>query len=137
MAYSISIEINQEALEPRYRHLHHAEIVKLLERARLSLLADAGFSEQRLISEGVLPVVRSVNLKFRSEVRSGIYQLSCDAVTVDRDLIFISQRISQDREVCVRGQVTSVFISAKTRRVIAPPPGFIDALARYGLEVGQ
>jgi len=123
--YSILHTVKVDDLDPLYRHIHHAESLKLLEKARLSLLSAVGYSAESLIERGLFPVIASIDVRYLREVTAGTFTVTCERFAVKNRSLLIFQKLVNDKgKSAVQATVTSMLFSKQTGRAVAPEPQF-------------
>lgn len=129
-AFEISDVVAAEAVDQFYQHLHHSQVLLLLERARVQLLSAIGYPIERLMREGIPPVISGIQIEYKREVSAGAVKVSCERCRVEGRRILIEQRLFNGRgKEAVSAVVTSMLMDTQTRRAVSPPPEFVAALA--------
>jgi YbgC/YbaW family acyl-CoA thioester hydrolase len=127
--FSIPIEVDASWLSPLYDHVHHGRILSLFELSRAALAESIGFPNEQLMQAGKVLVVTRVEVDYKREVRLGIFEVTCDSVSMDGRTMRIRQRvINKNQKVAVEAQVSLMFMDAVARRGMAIPEDFAQAL---------
>lgn len=129
--FSTELEITAALTGNAYEHVHHADVVRLLEQGRLALLTSMNRTLEAMFAEGLLLVVASIDVHFRRELVRGEVTATISDPQIDGKRLWLSQEIVNEKgKVCVRAKVELAFMSLQTRRAIAVPDDFIEALNR-------
>lgn len=133
--FTCNVPIAEDMINNPYRHVHHADTVKILEHGRLKLLEHLGIPNTEFMFEQGFPiVVVDLNVRYRRELKPGVVTVSVDTCAIESRLIKMSQRIILDGgEDAVVAKVVCVCISPQTTKSISPPREFIEKVeALYG-----
>lgn len=123
--YEFAYEISPAQMESAYRHLHHADALRFLERGRLDLLTQLGHANDQLISQDLLLVITNISINYRRELFAGPVFVQCHSLRVDgRDLVIEQRLLNERKKLAVEATVISCFMSGITRRAILPPEAF-------------
>ncbi len=115
--FKINVSITEQDLIAPYNHVHHAQILHFVERARTEWIASLGFPMEYWFSVGIFPVVRAMSIEYLREVKLGEHQISCHCLELARRNLFIHQEILNDQgKVLVTAEVNLMFIDVKTGR---------------------
>lgn len=129
--YEFPYEITADSIQSEYRHVHHADALRLMERGRLDLLAQMGFPNQSLIAQDLFLVITSISVAYRRELFAGPVFVQCHSLRIDgRDLIIEQRILNARKKVAVEATVLSCFMSGSTRRAMLPPADFAEAFLR-------
>jgi YbgC/YbaW family acyl-CoA thioester hydrolase len=127
--HQFEYKIEESQIESGYGHLHHADALKLLEKARLDLLVAIGFPNQHLIEQGLLLVITNIEVIYKRELFAGPIEVNCSDFKIDARKILMKQQILNHKgKVAVEGLVGSCFMSAAARRSLEVSDGFRMAL---------
>lgn len=85
--------VPQELLVPEYDHVHHAQIVSILEEGRLKLLEAIGHPQEGLVSAGIFLVITGLSVRFLREVRGEEILVTCEDINIDGRYFRMKQRI--------------------------------------------
>jgi acyl-CoA thioesterase FadM len=120
--FFISHIVEPSDLSPEYQHLHHAQALYLLEKARLAFLESLGASNSLLQSQGYFLVIASMQLRYSREILAERLQITCEEPQILSRIIRVQQRIlREDGTLCVGAQVDSLCMQGSTRRAVRPP----------------
>lgn len=86
-------EVPHSLLVPDYDHVHHADIVALLEKGRLALLEAIGHPQDSLVAKGLFPVITGLQVRFLREIRGEFIDVTCENIEVEGRYIRMNQRI--------------------------------------------
>lgn len=130
--FSKKIVVSEDELERSYMHLHHADIMKLLERGRISFLESRGVPYQVNVEQGILMPIADMSVKFRREIKAGVVEVKCLTPRIKSRIIEIPQEIwigeGEDVELAVEANVRCLWVCAKSRRAMVPSAEFMKAL---------
>ena len=132
--FSTTIDVPNESLEQNYKHMNHADALKLLEEARLRYMTEIGYPQSEMLAKDFFAVIVQMNARYKREIFEGPYQVTCEEPNVGRKLFVIRQRIiNSEGEDCIDAEVKFLFMSGKSRKSVSPPPEFIEDFLK-GLE---
>lgn len=124
--FSTKYLITQDDIEADYNHVHHAAILKFLEKARIDMLIAKGIPYYDFVKQGLLMVITHIDIHYRSELLSGEVQINCINPTVKSRRITIEQDIyAPNHKLSVSAKVESMFFSAEKRKALKPTDDFI------------
>ncbi len=130
--FSITVDIDDAWVEPVYEHVHHGRCLSLFERARCALLAHIGFPNEDLLAEGKVLVITHVDATYKREVKRGAATVTCTRGEVRDRTLIIHQTLANERgKPAVELVIESVFMDAKSRRGMEPPPEFLKAFLAW------
>jgi acyl-CoA thioesterase FadM len=117
-----SIVVTAAHYEQPYDHVHHSNIIRLLELSRNRFLEHHGESFQKWYDLGVAMVISSISVQYLREIREGNYGVRV-AVTgfTDRVCGFAQEIVNSKNKVAVRAGVEVAFMSLKERRGVRCP----------------
>lgn len=123
------ITVTSADYEQPYDHVHHSDIIRLLEASRNRFLEFYGESFQKWYDSGIAMVISSISVQYLREVREGDYKVRV-AVTrfTDRVLEFAQEMVNSKNKVAVRAGVEVAFMSIKERRGVRSPEELRSAL---------
>lgn len=126
--YSFNYAIEPELIQSQYNHLHHAETLKFLERARLDLLEQIGHSSSSLMERDIFLVITEISVRYKRELFAGPITVECVETTVrGRDLIITQRILNAKGKVAIEAVVHSCCMSGSSRRAVSPPEDFLAA----------
>ncbi|RMD85875.1 MAG: acyl-CoA thioesterase [Candidatus Dadabacteria bacterium] len=112
-ASKTSFVVAGKDVDNSYRHMHHAEILKPLEKARKELFESRGISLQKLMEEGTFPVVSKIEIEYLREIREGRYNIVSEVVEISRKELCIEQKIYNDKnKIATKAKVFLRFLRA-------------------------
>ena len=117
-----AIIITTAAYQQPYDHVHHADIIRLLEASRNRFLEYHEESFEKWYKRGIAMVISSISLQYQREVREGSYEIRV-AITkfTDRSCEFSQEIVNSKNKVTVKAQVVIAFMSLKERRGVRSP----------------
>ncbi len=126
------LEIDIGLVDRVYKHVHHADILKLLETARLEMLKAIGKPSEYYLNQGLFLVIAKIEVEYLREVKGGRLAVICEDIEIKGKSILIGQKLLNERgKIAVRAKVESVFLSGSLQRAIVPPGDFLEALAGW------
>lgn len=129
MLFELNIEIKACDLQTPYMHIHHAESIKLLERARLDYIDSIGFSAELFFERNLFLVISDIDVSYKREIKAGQIRVTCDDVIFDEKRICIFQSIYNEKgKHAIRAKVTTMVMNGKTKRAVFPEADFVKAL---------
>jgi acyl-CoA thioesterase FadM len=129
--FIIETEISEQGLLAPYFHVHHADIIRLLEDGRLELLKAISQPLESFLSQGIFWVITAIQIEYKREVKAGKIKVCCDAVELNGKLLVVKQSIFNDRnKQAVAASISLALFSAAQKRSITIPT---DVLASFGL----
>lgn len=116
------ITVTTANFEQPYDHVHHADIIRLLEVSRNRFLEYHGESFRKWYDAGIAMVISSIEVQYLREIREGNYQVRV-AVTgfTDRICEFSQEIVNSRNKIAVRACVKVAFMSIRERRGIKSP----------------
>ena len=127
--FSIQYEIKDSDVANSYRHLHHTDSIKLLERARCDCLLQAGLPLEDLVARDILIVVASLNVQYLRELKAGLITVTCECTGIAERIMSFNQTILNQRgKLAIKAELGLCCVSAKERRAIAAPEYLLKAL---------
>ncbi len=126
--FELEINIDEKWINSEYQHVHHADIVRLLEMARLAYLKKIGFSQESFFEKGIFLVIESIAVKYKREIKRGKILVNCSEPKVDGKALLLTQNILNEKgKLAVEARVSSMMLDAAKGRSIYPPPEFLAA----------
>lgn len=130
--FKINYQVVPDEVDPIYKHVDHSRILKIFERARLSLLESVGFPSDKLIAGGIFPVITRIEASYRREVLMEELVVSCDNIELSEKTLVIPQSIVNSRgKLAVAAVAESMFVCGRTKRAIRIPEDCIAALREF------
>jgi len=120
--------IEPKLMESQYQHLHHADALRFLERARLDLLETIGFPLQSLIAQDLFLVITKIEVQYKRELHAGEITVECGRTFQKGREIVVEQRIFNHKgKLAIEALVASCCMSGQSRRGVMPPENFLRA----------
>lgn len=136
--HSTQYEIKTGDLDPLYKHVHHAQILRLFERARIEMLEAIGCSYDSLMAEGFFLVLTSLKVDFKRELKAGLHTFVCRNGRVGKSRVMLDQQIFNSRgKLVVSALVELGFMSPLTRRAVGSPQRFLSCFKQAGGQVDE
>lgn len=142
VVFSQIVEVGPELCGNAFRHVHHADIIRIFENTRSAWMSTGGFSLESLLGEGLLLVLAGLNVTYQRELFEGEIEVTIESPRVEERRIIIDQTIFKratsraaaasgaDKlgpwKEAVRAEVSQALVSVATRRAIEPPPEVLD-----------
>lgn len=93
--------------------VYYANYLKFLERARTEFLRARGFEQDQLRREGILFVVRHVDINYHYPARfNELLDVSCQVVETGRAKILFTQKITHSDRLLCSANITVVCVDA-------------------------
>ncbi len=130
MAHRLDIDVRFYELDP-YNHVNHAVYLQYFETARIALLADAGYTLQGMMEDGVLILVTRIDTKFLKPAAGG------DHLVVETEVLEYTRVMTNWRQRLLRGdevlvdQKLSAAVTNLEGRPLRFPRAMIEALRPY------
>ncbi len=130
MAHRLDIDVRFYELDP-YNHVNHAVYIQYFETARIALLADAGYTLQGMMEDGVLILVTQIDTKFLKPAAGG------DHLVVETEVLGYTRVMTNWRQRLLRGdevlvdQKLSAAVTNLEGRPLRFPRAMIEALRPY------
>lgn len=127
--FTTKMIVAPSATESPYGHVHHATILRFLEKNRSELLEAIGHPTEEYIKNNLFLVISALQVSYLREVVSGEICLSCYDGKIEGKKIILHQNLLNQRgKLSVTAKVESVFMDGASRRAVAPPADFVTAL---------
>jgi acyl-CoA thioester hydrolase len=130
MAHRLDIDVRFYELDP-YNHVNHAVYIQYFETARIAVLADAGYTLQGMMEDGVLILVTRIDTKFLKPAAGG------DHLVVETEVLEYTRVMTNWRQRLLRGdevlvdQKLSAAVTNLEGRPLRFPRAMIEALRPY------
>jgi acyl-CoA thioesterase FadM len=130
--FRIRVPVAKSLLHPDYNHVHHADLLRVLEAARLRLLDEIGQPNDRLLAEGMALVISRIEVAYRREVKGPEIDVTCEeGVISGREIVLVQRLLLANGKEAVRATVGSMFLSRRAGRGVHPPASFREPFERY------
>ncbi len=130
MAHRLDIDVRFYELDP-YNHVNHAVYIQYFETARIALLADAGYTLQGMMDDGVLILVTHIDTRFLKPAEGGDHLVvETEVLGYTRVMTNWRQRLMRGDEVLVK-QKLSAAVTNLDGRPLRFPQDMIEALRPY------
>lgn len=114
--------ITHEMTNNAYKHLHHAEIIKLFEKARTEFFESLGFTLESFEKQGLLFVVAKISVEYKREVQEGEVQVTCSHFSIiGKNMEFTQELYNHREKLAVVAKVTLAVLSRQVGRSILVP----------------
>ncbi|MFB3050026.1 MAG: acyl-CoA thioesterase [Acidimicrobiia bacterium] len=130
MAHRLDIDVRFYELDP-YNHVNPAVYIQYFETARIAVLADAGYTLQGMMEDGVLILVTRIDTKFLKPAAGG------DHLVVETEVLGYTRVMTNWRQRLLRGdevlvdQKLSAAVTNLEGRPLRFPQAMIEALRPY------
>lgn len=126
--FSIKLTVDPELVSNAYQHVHHADALRLLERARMSFLNAIGYSQEAMYQRGIFLVIASISVQYKRELKAGTLEVFCENPRIDGRSVLVDQRIINEKgKLAVVATIESMMLDTAIGRAIIPPPDFAQA----------
>ena len=130
MAHRLEIDVRFYELDP-YNHVNHAVYIQYFETGRIAVLADAGYTLQGMMDDGVLILVTRIDTKFLNPAAGGDHLVvETEVLGYTRVMTNWRQRLLRGDEVLVK-QKLSAAVTNLEGRPLRFPRAMIEALRPY------
>jgi len=130
MPHQLEIDVRFYELDP-YNHVNHAVYYQYFETARITLLADEGYTLQSMMEDGVMIVVTQIETKFLKPAEGGDHLVvETEVADFSRVTTTWQQRLVRGDEVLVRQEVLAAMTNLEGRP-LRFPESMKEALAPY------
>ncbi|MCB0320659.1 MAG: acyl-CoA thioesterase, partial [Bdellovibrionales bacterium] len=111
--YELELLIAPQRLDPVYHHLHHAEMFKILEEARIGYLAAIGLPQEELIQQDCFLVLSSANVRFLREMKAEQVRCSVSVLSIEESGTFtlFQQILKHPKRVALEGEIALTAMS--------------------------
>lgn len=96
MPHHLEVDVRFYELDP-YHHVNHATYMQYFETARIALLAEAGYTMQGMMDDGIMIVVAELQTKFLKAAEEG------DHLVVETEVVEFGRITSTWRQRLLRG----------------------------------
>ncbi len=130
MTHRFEIDVRFYELDP-YNHVNHAVYIQYFETARITVLADAGYTLQGMMDDGVMILVTRIDTRFLKPATGG------DRLAVETEVLGYTRVMTNWRQRLLRGdevlvtQELSAAVTSLEGRPLRFPQGMIEALRPY------
>ena len=130
MVFSVPVTVRGYELDTQ-GHLNQAVYLQYSEHARWEILRAAGVPQEKLIADGVGPVVLEVNIKYLRELRGGDQvDVTCEFEWGGGKTFRLRQQIVKaDGTVAAEIAAVGGILDLTARRLVADPLARLTALA--------
>lgn len=119
----------KDIFEEPVAHVHHADCLRYLEKARCDQLVKAGYSFERLLSEGILLVIASIKIDYLREILGPEIKVVNSQPRFEDKSIWIDQTAYNQRgKIAIKASVESKCMCLDSRRAVLAPQEFYDKL---------
>ena len=118
MIFENTTQIASDLLEQQYQHLHHADILRVLENARLQFLEHIGVPQAKLLEEDCFLVLSKCDVQFLREIKEEelIARVEFKSLLDESSFVLSQELLKKPKRIAVRATIELVAMSAKTRR---------------------
>jgi acyl-CoA thioesterase FadM len=81
--FEMTYVIPTEMLESQYQHLHHADVMRVLEKARVQFLAELGLPQEELLRQDCFLVLQGCEVRFLREIKSETLRCTVEVVSLE------------------------------------------------------
>ena len=110
----------------------YVNYLKYMERSRTELFRVLGFDKPALIDDGLLLVVVSANVQYKSPARlDDLLQVSAELVKLGRSYIILKQRVLRESIIVCEAEIKLACINQNNFKPHPLPNGVTDAINQY------
>ena len=129
--FAASQVIDNQHIDPVYHHVHHAQILLILEQNRDLFLNSTGFTRAQLAVRELFIVLSEIQVRFLREITRQTYQVICkDMVIKDKKLLMRQEMRDPRGKIAVEADFTMMMIDGVSRRAVSPPDDFKRAYTK-------
>lgn len=129
--YECTITVDAKDIIPPYNHVHHGDLLRFLEEARVQYLSSISLPLEHFFAQGQFLVIVGIEVSYRRELLLGSYTATVEEPRVEKRCLVVNQRIiSPDGKDCVRATVRSMIMEAESRRSLHPSTEVRDVFVR-------
>ena len=126
--FLLPFQISQSLVDNDYRHVHHADSLKLLEECRLRYLDHIGFPNSELIAQGLYLVISELSVQYKRELFAERIEISCENPRRESKILYLQQRVFKaSGKVAITAHFQFHCLSSELKRAVAAPEQFIEA----------
>ena len=126
--FSIDIEITKDLFELPYNHIHHGDMLRLLERCRAEYIKEVGFPLEWFLSQRLYLVISGITVEYKREVVEGVYTITAENARVNGRVASLHQRIINHKgKDATVADVDIMLLSRDKGRAIPLHGDFVDA----------
>lgn len=81
--FEMTYVIPTEMMESQYQHLHHADVMRVLEKARVQFLAELGLPQEELLRQDCFLVLQGCEVRFLREIKSETLRCTVEVVSLE------------------------------------------------------
>lgn len=128
MLYKMEYQLEEQDLEPRYHHLHHAQALAFLELCRVRYMDQIGWPLESLLEQDKFLVITNISASYKRELKAGGISLIVDNAKCEKRTLKVVQAILNSKgKEAVRAELEFMFMSQASKRAIDPPEDFVKA----------
>ena len=117
MAHRLDIDVRFYELDP-YNHVNHAVYIQYFETARIAVLADAGYTLQGMMEDGVLILVTQIDTKFIKPAAGGDHLVvETEVLGYTRVMTNWRQALLREDEVLVQQKLSAAVTNLEGRQI--------------------
>lgn len=81
--FEMKCEITADMLESEYQHLHHADVMRVLEKVRVQFLAELGLPQEELLRQDCFLVLQGCEVRFLREIKSESLRCTVELMSLE------------------------------------------------------
>jgi YbgC/YbaW family acyl-CoA thioester hydrolase len=123
------LDIREHHLDS-FGHVNNVAYLQFFEQARWEVITSAGFGLERILAEGVGPVVLDLSVRFRRELKCRQAVTVKSQVKESRGRIWVLRQWIEDPsgEVYSEASFTMGLMDLKQRKLVGLAPGWAEAV---------
>ncbi len=113
--------------------VYYVNYLKFMERARTELLRTLGFNKPAVLDEGLLLVVHSAQINYKSPARlDDALDVTAEIEQLGKTYVVFKQRVLRADQCLAEASVKVACVSQQAMRPKALPPHFYNSLKEIG-----
>ena len=110
----------------------YVNYLKFMERARTEMLRQLGFNKPAMIDDGLLLVVASANVHYKSPARlDDMLDVSAEIVKFGRSYLVLKQRVMRQSKTVCEAEIKLACVEQTKFKPHPLPSGVTDAITQY------
>jgi YbgC/YbaW family acyl-CoA thioester hydrolase len=130
--FVLPVTVTEAHADNPYHHVHHTEILRFMEQARLEFMRAIGYPAEALISKNIYAIVGSIAIRYLREVRPGEHTVTCENGRLEGKSLYLTQKMyNARRKIVAQAEVECVLMDGITRRAVVPNAPLVEAFTAY------
>lgn len=126
--FSYPLIIKEHHLDT-FGHVNNATYLSLFEEARWEIMANNGYSLEKVQTSGLGPTLLEIQIRFIKELRLREEIIIETQVTSHKGKITrLEQKMLRNGELCCTAEFVMAFFDVRARKLIVPPPEWLQTI---------